>query len=68
MGNDISHSFGLVSFCSWEQVLGFAYKLVVLEENRRDEDIKNSVKNNADVFIFHTAICFWAKTNSYDGR
>ena len=27
-----------------------------------------SVKNNADALIFHTAICFWAKTNSYDGR
>ncbi len=29
---------------------------------------RSSVKNNADALIFHTAICFRAKTNSYDGR
>ena len=23
-----------------------------------------SVKNNADALIFHTAICFWVKTNT----
>ncbi len=28
----------------------------------------SSVKNNADALIFHTAICFWAKANSFDVR
>ncbi len=28
----------------------------------------DSVENNADALIFRTAICFWAKTNSYEGR
>ena len=27
-----------------------------------------SVKNHADAWFSHTAICFWAKTNSFDGR
>ena len=26
------------------------------------------MKNYADALIFHTAICFWAKTNSSAGR
>lgn len=25
---------------------------------------EDSVKNHTEVLIFHTAICFWAKTNS----
>ena len=31
-------------------------------------EMENSVKNNADAIIFHTAICFGAKTNSHDCR
>ena len=33
-----------------------------------DEKEKNSVKNNADAIIFHIAICFGAKANSFYGR
>jgi hypothetical protein len=31
-------------------------------------EMRNSVKNNADAIIFHSAICFRAKANSYYGR